>query len=157
MLRIVSGGQTGVDRAALDVAMALGLPVGGWCPAGRWAEDGPIAVRYPLRETPSPDTRERTQWNVCDADGTLLITADEPSPGTALTLAFARRVGRPVYLWTVTAPPDPDAFRRWLKLSDVEALNVAGPRESESPGIYDAARTLLQTLLTAAIPAGEHR
>lgn len=79
-MKIVSGGQTGVDRAALDVAMALGLEIGGWCPAGRWAEDGPIDARYPLNETPSADPAQRTEWNVCDSDGTLILTGAVGSP-----------------------------------------------------------------------------
>ena len=72
-MEIVSGGQTGVDRAALDAALALGMRCGGWCPAGRWAEDGPIDPRYPLRETPSGDPAQRTEWNVRDSDATLIL------------------------------------------------------------------------------------
>ena len=89
------GGQTGVDRAALDVAIELGIPRGGWCPKGRRAEDGVIAKHYPLRETPSTDYRERTRRNVRDADGTLIVTADELRGGTALTRAFAEKLRRP--------------------------------------------------------------
>ena len=72
--KIISGGQTGVDRAALDVALELGLPCGGWCPRGRRAEDGPIDPRYPLTETPWDGYPQRTEWNVRDADGTLILT-----------------------------------------------------------------------------------
>ena len=89
--KILSGGQTGVDRAALDVAIELGVPRGGWCPKGRRAEDGVIAKQYPLRETPSTDYRERTRRNVRDADGTLIVTADELRGGTALTRALAEK------------------------------------------------------------------
>ncbi len=143
-MKIVSGGQTGVDRAALDVALELGLECGGWCPAGRWAEDGPIDARYPLRETPSSDPAERTEWNVRDSDATLLLTSHEPSPGTELTREIARRLRRPVFSWPSDAVEDVGLFRRWLQVYAVDTLNVAGPRESESPGIYERARRILR-------------
>lgn len=146
-LTIVSGGQTGVDRAALDVALERGLPCGGWCPAGRWAEDGPIHPRYPLRETPSADPAERTAWNARDSDGTLVLVTGAESPGTALAEEEARRRGRPVYRWHLDALPDPDAFRRWLQVHRIRTLNVAGPRESESPGVCAAAAAYLRSVL----------
>lgn len=148
LLSIVSGGQTGVDRAALDVAVERGIPCGGWCPAGRAAEDGPIDPRYPLRETPSADAAQRTEWNVRDSDGTLLLVTRAQSLGTQLTHEVARRLGRPVYLWRLDAPPDGDAFRRWLAAHNIRTLNVAGPRESESPGVY----VLACAWLRAALP-----
>ena len=141
-MKIVSGGQTGVDRAALDVALELGIECGGWCPAGRWAEDGPIDARYSLRETPSTDPAERTEWNVRDSDGTLLLTGGA-SPGTELTREAARRLGRPVFSWPADAIEDVGLFRRWLQVYSIDTLNVAGPRESESPGIYLQARRIL--------------
>ncbi|HYR06230.1 MAG TPA: putative molybdenum carrier protein [Longimicrobium sp.] len=144
---IVSGGQTGVDRGALDVAMERGIPCGGWCPAGRVAEDGPIDPRYPLRETPSADPAQRTEWNVRDSDGTLLLTSTAHSPGTALTQDMARRLGRPVFEARLDAPADPDAFRRWLQTRNIRTLNVAGPRESESPGAYAAACAWLRKVI----------
>ena len=144
---IVSGGQTGVDRAALDVALERGMPCGGWCPARRWAEDGPIDQRYPLRETPSADPAERTEWNVRDSDATLILATSAPSPGTDRTLEAARRVRRPVYLRHLGAPPDTDAFRRWLQIHNIRTLNVAGPRESESPGVYALAGEYLRAVL----------
>lgn len=144
---IVAGGQTGVDRAALDVAMERGIACGGWCPAGRWAEDGPIDPRYPLRETPSAHPAERTEWNVRDSDGTAVVVADGASPGTELAQDIARRLGRPVYPWQLDAPLDADHFRGWLRAHRIRTLNVAGPRESESPGIYAAARDWLRAVL----------
>src|SRR5215216_1763480 len=135
-MKIVSGGQTGVDRAALDVASELGMECAGWCPAGRQAEDGPIDPRYPLRETPSADPAQRTEWNVRDADATLLLTTAAKSPGTELTRQVARRLGRPVYTFHAGSPEDVGMFRRWLQVANVRTLNVAGPRESESPGIH---------------------
>ncbi|HEX2204778.1 MAG TPA: putative molybdenum carrier protein [Longimicrobium sp.] len=145
-MKIVSGGQTGVDRAALDVALELGLSCGGWCPAGRRAEDGPIDARYPLAETPSADPAQRTEWNVRDSDATLVLTGG-PSAGTERAREAARRLGRPVYTFSAGGPPDVGAFRRWLQLYRVRTLNVAGPRESESPGIHAAALATLRALL----------
>ena len=146
-LRLVSGGQTGVDRAALDAALALGLPCGGWCPAGRRAEDGAIAARYPLRETPAADPAQRTGWNVRDSDATLLLCPrGVSSPGTEWTQRCAERLGRPWH----RAAPEPDALHdaaRWLAAQAPAVLNVAGPRESEAPGVYAAARTWLEALL----------
>ncbi len=146
-LAVVSGGQTGVDRAALDVAMERGMAAGGWCPAGRRAEDGPIPADYPLRETPSADPAQRTEWNVRDSHGTLLLVTDAASAGTELTREAAQRFGRPLHSSRVDAVLDVDHFRRWLHAHKITILNVAGPRESESPGIYDAARAFLRAAL----------
>ena len=148
-LVVVSGGQSGVDRAALDAALALAVPVGGWCPAGRWAEDGPIPARYPLVETPSADPEERTRWNVRDADATLVLSPGPPSGGTRLTADVARRLGRPLF---VAAPTDAvDAAVRWAARAVPLAgrLDVAGPRESEAPGVYAEARAWLGAFLAA--------
>ena len=146
-MKIVCGGQTGVDRAALDVALALGIECGGWCPAGRGAEDGPIDARYPLRETPSADAAQRTEWNVRDSDATLILTSGTSSPGTELTIETARRLGRPVYTFHAGSPEDVGMFRRWLQVYRVRTLNVAGPRESEAPGIYQRAVEFLRGTL----------
>ncbi|HEX6751412.1 MAG TPA: putative molybdenum carrier protein [Longimicrobium sp.] len=146
-MKIVSGGQTGVDRAALDVALELGIECGGWCPAGRMAEDGVIDARYPLRETPSADPAQRTEWNVRDSDATLILTTGAESAGTELTREVARRLGKPVYFFHAGAGEDVGMFRRWLQVANVRTLNVAGPRESESPGIGDDARRILRALL----------
>ncbi|MEA2063566.1 MAG: putative molybdenum carrier protein, partial [Gemmatimonadota bacterium] len=95
LARIVSGGQTGVDRAALDVSLSASFACGGWCPRGRRAEDGAIPIRYPLRETESPAYEVRTRCNVRDSDGTLVITRGVPSGGTAYTIDAADWIGRP--------------------------------------------------------------
>ena len=145
-LRVVSGGQTGADRAALDAGMARDLPVGGWCPAGRWAEDGPINARYPLRETAGPDPAERTRLNVRDSDATLVLAPGGVGGGTALTVGTARALGRPL----LVVPPRPDAVGgvvAWLREHDVRTLNVAGPRESEAPGLYADALAFVGALL----------
>ena len=151
-MRIVSGGQTGTDRAALDVALDLGMDAGGWCPAGRGAEDGAVPARYPLRETPLADAEQRTEWNVRDADATLVLTRGEPAGGTLRTLELAARMNRPVFVVDVDHPPSADAVRAWLAAMDVRTLNVAGPRESEAPGIGAAAERLLREVLGPRAP-----
>jgi predicted Rossmann fold nucleotide-binding protein DprA/Smf involved in DNA uptake len=145
--RVVSGGQTGVDRAALDVALELGFPCGGWVPAGRRAEDGHLPPHYPLRETPTSKYPERTRWNVRDSDATLIVTAGPLTGGTALTSAIAAELGRPQFVVDLNGATDTTAVRAWLTESNTETLNVAGPRESTIPGIYARARTWLRTLL----------
>jgi hypothetical protein len=150
-MRIVSGGQTGVDRAALDAAIELGIACGGWCPRGRLAEDGPLPERYPLRETPSSAYAQRTEWNVRDADGTLVLHRGPLSGGTALTVALARRLGKPCLLVDLARPPDAEAVRRWLAEHRVAVLNVAGPRESQAPGIGVQARELLVVALARLV------
>ncbi len=145
--KIISGGQTGVDRAALDVARELGLPCGGWCPRGRRAEDGVIDSLYPLQETPAAEYPQRTEWNVRDADGTLVLARGQPGGGTALTLDLARRKGKPYRLVDLAGPTDPEAVRSWLREAGIGILNVAGPRESENPGVYEQAARFLRELL----------
>jgi len=148
--RIVSGGQTGVDRAALEAALAAGLDCGGWCPRGRKAEDGAIGSRYPLQETPSDAYEQRTRWNVRDSDGTLVLTDGEPVGGTALTVEVARAWGRPLLIVDFNARPAPAAVHDWLRDNRIRVLNVAGPRESQSPGIQRRAYGYLQKLLDKA-------
>lgn len=151
--RVVSGGQTGVDRAALDAALARGIACGGWCPAGRGAEDGPIPARYPLDETPSADPAQRTAWNVRDSDATLVLARGVPRGGTARALAEARRLGRPLRVVRLAAgtgeldAAELAATRSWLARSGVETLNVAGPRASEEPGVGEDAARFLAALL----------
>lgn len=145
--RIISGGQTGVDRAALDVALALGIPCGGWCPKGRWAEDGPIDPRYPLRETSGSDPGERTRRNVAEADATLILASQPLAGGTAVTHDCAEKLGK---VLLVIEPCAADAARAavagWLAKHVPQVLNVAGPRESESPGIYRESKAFLTKL-----------
>jgi hypothetical protein len=146
VLKIVSGGQTGVDRAALAAARAAGLPCGGWCPRGRGAEDGPIDESYPLTETPSEDYAQRTEWNVRDSDGTLVLTRGRPSGGTAFTIATARRLRRPLFVLDLAGGPSPDEALGWIEAEGIGVLNVAGPRESQRPGIGEEARRFLERL-----------
>ncbi|MCA9201662.1 MAG: putative molybdenum carrier protein [Planctomycetales bacterium] len=145
--RVVSGGQTGVDRAALDVAIELGIEHGGWCPRGRLAEDGPIAARYQLRETDSPDYPQRTEQNVLDSDGTLIVYRERLTGGTKLTEMLTRRHSKPLLLVDLATEPDVTAMQSWLRGQAIRTLNVAGPRESTSPGIAREAAALLRDLL----------
>jgi hypothetical protein len=147
LIKLISGGQTGVDRAALDAAMASGLAVGGWCPKGRRAEDGIIPAIYPLTETSDHSYPVRTTWNVRDSDGTLVLWRGEPSRGTGLTQAKAQSLKKPLYVLDLTSPPAPAAVLDWIRDQSIQVLNVAGPRESESPGIYEAARKALHEIL----------
>jgi hypothetical protein len=133
--KVISGGQTGVDRGALDAAIALGIAHGGWCPRGRLAEDGRIPDRYQLVETDSPDYAVRTEQNVVDSDATLILCRGPLSGGTELTLRLARQHRRLCLVIDLDRPPQPEEVRRWLRDHRVEVLNVAGPRESQSPGI----------------------
>jgi hypothetical protein len=145
-IHIHSGGQTGVDRAALDAAQSAGVPIGGWCPKGRRAEDGPISPHYPLRETPTPEYAERTAWNVRDADATLVLTRGTPTGGTAATVEVARDLGKP---FLVVEPEDAEVATviRWLSEHGATTLNVAGPRESTAPGVYADAKQFMTRLL----------
>ena len=146
--KMIAGGQTGVDRAALDAALELEIPCGGWCPQGRKAEDGPLAARYPLTETPSAEYAQRTEWNVRDSDGTLVLTRGTPTEGTAFTIAVAARLGRPCLVLDLDERPAESAVRAWVTDHGVRVLNVAGPRESKCPGIYEEASHLLRKLLS---------
>lgn len=146
--KVISGGQTGVDRAALDVALALGIPCGGWCPKGRRAEDGKIPAHYPLTETPAKDYRVRTRRNVRESDGTLVLARGPLSGGTALTLRLAMDMAKPCLVIDLGRRPRAHAVRAWLTAHRIRALNVAGPRESNRPGIYLQAKKFLQQALS---------
>ena len=145
--QIISGGQTGVDRAALDVALDAGLPCGGWCPRGRRAEDGPIAAQYPLMETDSPDCQMRTRRNVEDADSTLILTLGPLEGGTALTAAYARQSAKPLMVIDLGEQADTGSTTAWLMAEEVGVLNIAGPRASKQPAIYARAYQFLGELL----------
>jgi hypothetical protein len=147
--KLVSGGQTGVDRAALEVALELGIPCGGWCPRGRKAEDGVIPTRYPLTETETEDYDCRTERNVRDSDGTLILVRGPLQGGTALTAELAGRYSKPLRVVDLTAPPDFDRTSDWFAQYRIHVLNVAGPRESGQPGIYAQAADYLRKLLAA--------
>jgi len=159
-MKIISGGQTGVDRAALDVAIERGLPWGGWCPKGGWAEDFPdppgLLNKYPaLRETPSAQSDERTEWNVRDSDA-ILIVADcnglSVSEGTRHAQEWADRFDKPLLVIDVGRPHAAAQVAEWLRgqrerFGAHMSLGVGGPRESEAPGIYARTRMLMESVL----------
>lgn len=154
-----SGGQTGADRAALDAAREAGVRICGWCPQGGWAEDMPdppgLRAIYPeLAEAASPDPIVRTEWNVRDADATLIVCPEGIvlGSGTAATLEFAQQLGKPYF---VSDGHDFEVVRTWIeKLADEHDnlnLNVAGPRESGSPSVYELTRNLVRQLLRCVL------
>lgn len=155
--RLVSGGQTGADRAALDVAAELGLATGGWVPRGRRAEDGVIPERYAgLVETESAAYEERTERNVRDSDATLVLAYGPPTGGTAWTVEIARSLGRPLLVLDLERRPVGEsilAVRGWLDAVGPRVLNVAGPRQSREPRIAAATATILRGGLQPAAAA----
>jgi hypothetical protein len=152
MLRkVVSGGQTGVDRAGLDAAMGAGIPVGGYCPKGRLAEDGIIPSCYPVTELESPAYRDRTEKNVVESDGTLILNKGVLSEGTRVTSVFAAQHGKPCLVVQLDAAESiaPEQVIRWLGEQRIGILNIAGPRESKYPeGIHGEARAYLESLFS---------
>lgn len=144
---IVSGGQTGVDRAALDAALALDLPHRGWCPRGRLAEDGVISPRYQLVETESSEYSERTERNVIDSDGTLLLFRTARNGGAELTYRMTVKHRKPCLPIDLAAGFQVAIVRKWLKDQRIGVLNIAGPRESSAPGIYHQTHDFLHALL----------
>jgi hypothetical protein len=149
--RIVSGGQTGADRTALDWALTHGVTHGGWCPAGRMAEDGAIPLRYQLTEMPDGGGyRQRTRANVRDSDATLIVSIEpELTGGSRQTLVFARQLGKP---WLHLHPGMDwrSALRTWLDVNTISTLNVAGPRASAAPAIGSFTVEVLNALTEMA-------
>ena len=145
--KIVSGGQTGVDRAALDAAIRMGIPHGGWIPKGRLTEDGPLPEMYHLDEMPTDSYPERTEKNVLDSDGTLIISRGVPQGGTDYTRKMALRHGKQMLhidLSLHTNSLDAASLvSSWLQMNKIETLNVAGPRASKDPNIYAEVLALL--------------
>ncbi|MFA6038097.1 MAG: putative molybdenum carrier protein [Legionellales bacterium] len=152
--KIISGGQTGVDRAALDIAIDLSIPHGGWCPKDRLSETGPIPNHYALQETASKDYSERTKLNIRDSDGTLVVVPTFPlqvTDGTVLTLQELQEKNKPFFIVDISQGFDLDQFNSWIKQNNIKILNVAGPRESQSPGMYEKSKELLPGLLVDAL------
>jgi hypothetical protein len=148
-LTIFSGGQAGVDRGALDAAIELGNPCGGWCPKGRAAEDGPIPARYPLFEAKGGHD-ERTRRNVASSDGTLILHRGPFGDGTQLTLETCRELGKPVCLVdanTMSPAMAAVAARKFIEQHGIDRLNVAGPRESRWTSAHDYAFDAVHALI----------
>jgi hypothetical protein len=163
-MKIISGGQTGADRAALDVAIERGMEWGGWCPKGGWAEDlaNPpgLLAKYPkLKETPQSNPLQRTEWNVRDSDAALIITDGggmSISIGTGRAHQWARQHGKPELIVDATDAKAPEYAATWLatqrkRFGSDMTLSVGGPRESEAPGIYALAKTLIAAILDHTI------
>jgi len=149
LTRIVSGGQTGVDRGALDAALAAGFPCGGWCPEGRMAEDGAIPPHYPLTELPGAGYKQRTKRNVTDSDGTLAIYFGELSGGTETTVRYCEQLRKPVLLvdGDALAPEEIAAMAtEFVAANKIATLNVAGPRESSHNGAAAYSRQVVTRL-----------
>ena len=137
--KLVSGGQTGADIAALDVALKHGFPHGGWCPKGSRSLDGPIPDRYQLVETPSDSYLQRTEWNVRDSDGTVVFTlAREATGGSLKTIGFAKKHGKPcIHIPRASYTYAPElVLLPFIAEHQIKVLNVAGSRESKEPGIH---------------------
>lgn len=138
--KIISGGQTGVDRAALDVAIRLGKAHGGWIPKGRLTEDGPLPSHYQLQEMPTEEYDARTEKNVLESDGTLIISRGKPTGGTDYTRKMALKHGRQLlHIDLALGQRASDAgslVASWVDMNRIETLNVAGPRASHDPAIY---------------------
>ena len=160
IVEIRSGGQSGADRGAMDAARECGVRVSGWCPAGGWAEDLPsppgVRALFPqMVETPSHDVLQRTEWNIRDSSCCIVLNTPQrgASPGTDAGYAFYEKYGKPHFAIEIggirTIGEQLDDVRAWLNALDDDAivLNVAGPRESEFPGVYEIARSLVTALL----------
>jgi len=164
---IVSGGQTGVDRAALDIALEFKIKHGGWCPYGRKAEDGIIPAKYQLKEASEPTSGEsvdldaiykkRTELNANDSDGTLIIISDLPKGGTLYTIEMAEKYKRPYLVYNLSENSNIEEVADWIIKSNIHKLNVAGPRASQAVGIYNAAYDGLSRLLNCRLLINDNR
>ena len=149
-LKIISGGQTGVDRAALDAALESGVSAGGWCPEGRKAEDGPIAEKYPLQELPDGSYKERTLKNVQDSDATIIIYFESISGGTKETLLYCLNEKKPYLLIDGSGITEDSASKRikhFIDENQISLLNVAGPRASKEQRAYEYTKQVITLML----------
>jgi len=152
LTKIISGGQTGADRAALDFAIEFDIPHGGWIPKGRKTEDGVLPDKYKLQEMSTASYPKRTEKNIPDSDGTLIFSRGKLTGGSALTQKLAKRHEHPwlhIDLDKVTAAEAVKFIAGWLDGNDIGTLNVAGPRASKDPGIYDFVVGLLDRVWRA--------
>ncbi|MEM7026893.1 MAG: putative molybdenum carrier protein [Pseudomonadota bacterium] len=150
-LIIISGGQTGVDRAALDAAIQYRVSHGGWCPKGRLAEDGQIPMHYQLTETDTDAYPQRTKMNVQSADGTLIIFKHIMTSGTALTLKFVKQLVKPNFILDIDQQINIDKVNNWMNQNTISTLNIAGPRESTTPGIYADSKKIIEAIIKQKI------
>jgi len=152
IIKIVSGGQTGVDRAALDFAITSGIAHGGYCPKGRRSESGRISEKYNLTETASPDYPMRTALNVQHSDGTLIITRGSPEGGTRKTVSICLERHKPKFVVDLQHKLKVQEFAEWVRINNIRTLNVAGPRESKQSGVGKHAQHALAALFAALTP-----
>jgi len=155
--KIISGGQTGVDRAALDVAIKLTIPHGGWIPQGRLTENGPLPPQYQLKETGDTSYADRTEKNVLDADGTLIISRGPLTGGSEFTRKMAikhNRIWLHIDLQQIPAFQAAMAINDWIQKKGIQILNVAGPRASNDPQIYKDAFNILESTYYLSLVKG---
>jgi hypothetical protein len=146
-IKIISGGQTGADRAALDFAIKHGIPHGGWVPKGRKTEDGHLPEKYHLQEMPTGQYSKRTEQNILDSDGTLIVSHGLLTGGSALTRELAKQHRKPwihIDLETALYPDAARMVQEWVGWNGIKVLNIAGPRASKDPGIYQVTLDLLE-------------
>jgi len=148
-LRIISGGQTGVDRAALDFALENNINCFGWCPKGRMAEDGIIPLSYPLKETASSHYKVRTRKNVEESQGLLVFLDGKPDKGTILAMDHAEKLNKPLYVvhFNMNVEDQEIGILNLLRSYNISDINIVGPRESNNPGIYRKTKKFLEELL----------
>jgi hypothetical protein len=146
-MKIISGGQTGADRAALDVALDFAIDCGGFCPKGRKSEDGRIPEKYPLTEAASHEYSERTEWNVKTGEGTLILIDQHADKGTSLTITLCKAYNKPFMIVDLAKKNEPGNVIQWMRGNHIHVLNIAGSRESFSPGIYRKAYSFLKEVI----------
>lgn len=157
--KIISGGQTGADIAALDVAIKLGIDHGGWLPKGRKTEAGPLSHKYQLMEMDSTDYRERTKQNIIDSQGTVIISRAELTGGSQLTQSYANVIGRPVCPINLSLTEEHEAsmmIKTFVQENQIKVLNVAGPRLSQQPWIYSDVKLVLEVALYLLFCDSDH-
>lgn len=154
---IVSGAQTGVDRAALDAALKCGVETGGWCPEGRLSEDGVIPEKYPVKELPNSGYRQRTKRNVIDSDGTVIIYFGYPTGGTEQTIAFCIKERKPYVLIDAEELNIERAslkIKKFIDQKSISVMNVAGPRAGGESRAYGYAKNVIMSVLLPRMHAG---
>lgn len=151
LIKLITGSQTGVNRAVLDVAKGRNFPYGGWCPKGRTAEDGPLNKKYILSEARSLDERIATELNIIEGDGILVLTRGRPTGCTALAVVITRRRGKPLLvidlLEVASRETAVEMILNWIRDNKIEAMTVTGPRESRCPGIYEDSLIIIDILV----------
>ncbi len=148
VITIISGGQTGADRAALDFAITHNIKHAGYCPKGRWAEDGVIDAKYNLEALPSTNLDDRTKKDIEISDGTLIFVPKEIKDGTRLTIDYAKTQNKPCLLIDLSKEADTKKIRAWVLKNKIKTLNIAGPRASNYEGVYDYVyKTLAETFI----------